>query len=318
MNELFANYELNRKSRWPRLLRTATLSVVVHAAFVLIFWHGATIAAFWQLASLVTGSEYADQEYTLGQVKERAVIIKASDVLLDVPPDYVTSKEDVVVEPTPEPTPEATPLPTPTPETEEERLAREQREREALEKAANSNGVRLPGQLNSRPFKDLLAKWNKEYEAGRLNLNNTIDVTVEADRKDDGTLENMELTGGSASDPAMVEVAKDLVAVLGATGALDFLEGARHLKLHLILDGQRLSVVASTELDSAERASSMAKVYSVGLTFRSWQKKGTDEGQVWEKTSVSANGKTISVRFEMPRDQAGGLLAKQVQQTGQP
>ena len=175
---------------------------------------------------------------------------------------------------------------------------------------AEQNKVKLPPKINARPFKDMLVKWNGEYEKGRLNLNGTISVTLEADRNEDGTLTNMVMTGGSASDPALKELAKDVVTTLSASRALEFLQGSRHLKLRLVLDRQKLSIAVSTEMDSAERASSMANVYGLGIMGMRWKKAGTDEGQVWKNTKVSATDKNIVVTFDMPREMAADARQK--------
>jgi hypothetical protein len=293
------------------------------------------VRAFWQLASMVTGAEYADEAYERGTVRERAVMVSTHEKLY-YPPGYLNPNAppapdaQVAQEPTPTPTPKPKPRPTPTPEatpevadkdaagdadglSDEERKAKEAADREAFERAAEQAKVKPPPKnINTRPFKDMLVKWNGEYEKGRLNLNGTISVTLEADRNEDGTLTNMVMTGGSASDPALKELAKDVVSTLSASRVLEFLQGSRRLKLRLVLNRQKLSVAVNTEMDSAERASSMASVYGVGILGMRWKKSGTDEGQVWKNTKVSAQGKAIVVTFDMPRQTAGSLLAKQV------
>lgn len=325
MAELFEEVEINRKPFWPRLARTAALSVALHLAFALAVLYAPTVRAFWQLASMVTGTDYGDEAYELGEVRERAVIIKPTEKLY-YPPGYFNPNQpaaedaQVVEEPTPAPTPTPTPRPaaarpTPTPEvamTEEERREKERKEREELDKLAEKSKVRLPPKVNARPFKDMLVKWNDEYEQGRLDLNGTIEVTLEADRNEDGTLTNMEMTGGSATDPALKELAKDVVRTLSASGVLSFLQGARHLKMRLRLDQQKLSVVALTEVESEAQATQMSVTFNVGIGFERFRTAGKDENQVWKNTRVSAKGRQITVEFEMPRGAAGDLLARQV------
>jgi hypothetical protein len=311
----------------------------VHGLFIALVLYGPTVRAFWQLASAVTGADYADEAYERGSVRERVVMLPKHEKLY-YPSGYFNPNAppapdaEVVEAPTPTPTPRPTPKPRPTPAatpqatpevaekdddqkegdglSEEERKAKEAQEREALNKVAEQSKVKLPPKINSRPFKDMLVKWNGEYEKGRLNLNGTISVTLEADRNDDGTLTNMEMTGGSASDPALKELAKDVVSTLSASRALAFLEGADRLMLKLVLNQRKLSVVVNSEMETEERADQMARVYSIGIMGMRFAKGGTDEGQVWKNTKVSAKGKAIQVEFDMPRETAGSLLAKQV------
>ncbi|HEX7175642.1 MAG TPA: hypothetical protein VF240_10320 [Pyrinomonadaceae bacterium] len=343
MTELFEEFEVNREPRSKSLARTTVLSLAVHGVFIMLVLYGPTVHAFWQLASMVTGAEYADEAYERGAVRERAVMISPHEKLY-YPPGYLNPTlppapdAQVVEEPTPtptprpRPTPKPRPTPAPTPDaasevadkdkpgddsalSDEEKKAKaeqEAKEREALDRVAEQNKVKLPPKINSRPFKDMLVKWNGEYEKGRLNLNGTIAVTLEADRNEDGTLTNMVMTGGSASDPALKELAKDVVATLSASRALEFLQGSRHLKLRLVLDRQKLNITVNTEMDSAERASSMANVYGLGIIGMRWKKAGTDEGAAWKNTRVSAQDKTIVVTFDMPRETAGSMLARQV------
>ena len=343
MGELFEEFEVNREPRAERLTRTTLLSLALHAGLVALVLYGPTVRAFWQLASMVTGAEYADEAYERGTVRERAVMISPQEKLY-YPPGYFNPNAppapdaQVVEEPTPTPTPRPTPKPTPTPvatpeatpevadkdaagggdgdglsdEEKKAKAEREAKEREALDRVAEQNKVKLPPKINARPFNDALVKWSREHESGRLNLNTTIAVTLEADRNEDGTLTNMVLTGGSASDPVLKELAKDVVTTLSASRALEFLQGSRHLKLRLVLNRQNLSISVSTEMDSAERASSTANVYGLGIAVMRMKKAGTDEGQVWKNTKVSSKDKAIIVTFDMPRETAGSLLAKQV------
>lgn len=343
MGELFEEFEVNREPRSKGLARTTLLSLAVHAVFIALVLYGPTVHAFWQLASMVTGAEYADEAYERGTVRERAVMISPQEKLYYPPgylnptqppaPDAQVVEEQPTPTPTPKPTPKPRPTPAPTPEatpevadkdgvgggdsalSDEEKKAKaeqEAKEREALARAAEQNKVKLPPKINPRPFNDALVKWSREHESGRLNLNGVIAVTLEADRNEDGTLTNMVMTGGSASDPVLKELAKDVVTTLSASRALEFLQGSRHLKLRLVLDRQKLSIAVSTEMDSAERASSMANVYGLGIMGMRWKKAGTDEGQVWKNTKVSAKDKTIVVTFDMPREMAGSMLARQV------
>ena len=237
--------------------------------------------------------------------------------------------------PTPRPKPSPQPTPTPMPDastevaannpgttpaginvpelTEEEKKAQaEKAQREVLDKLAVQTKTKLPPKINVKPYKDLLAKYNQKWIDGDLDLSGTIQVTLEADRAEDGTLTNMVMTGGSATDPTLQQLATEVVQALSASHALAFLEGAERLRMTLVLDQKQLSVSADTVLDSEERAKSMANVYGAGIVFQRWKTSGKDEAAVWKSTTVSASGNKVTVKFEMPRDTAGELLVKQV------
>ncbi len=273
--------------------------------------------------------------------KSQAEIVE--DAALRPPPTPTPTPVKPKPTPTPKPTPQPTPTPLPSvsptpvatasPEVarnngstaaggtdanapalteEEKKLKEEQAKKEALDKLAAQNKTRLPPKINARPFKMLLAKGNKMYLSGDLNLDGTINLTLEADRNEDGTLTNMTKKGAAASDPSLEILADEVVQALSASRALAFLEGAQHLRLILTLDRKRLSVSAETIVESEQQAADMARVYTAGIIFQRWKSGGKDEAAVWRSTSVSSTGKEITVKFEMPRDTAGNLLAKQV------
>ncbi|HVF86855.1 MAG TPA: hypothetical protein VM866_04665 [Pyrinomonadaceae bacterium] len=257
------------------------------------------------------------------------------EIVAEVRPEPSPTPKPVKPKPSPKPSLAPTPSPTPVPTpiaaeevaqtgssaedaakpalTEEEQKAKDdQAQKETLDKLAAQNKTKLPPKINAKPYKDLLAKYNQKWLDGHLDLSGTIQVTLEADRNEDGTLTNMVMTGGSASDPILKEMAKDVVQALSASHALAFLEGAERLRMTLTLDQKKLSVSADTVLDSEQRAKDMANVYTAGIVYQRWKTGGKDEGAVWKSTSVAAQGSKVTVKFEMPRDTAGELLAKQL------
>ncbi len=259
-------------------------------------------------------------------------------IVAEVRPEPTPTPTPKPIKPKPSPKPSLAPMPSPTPVptpvaaeevaqtgniaedattkpalTEEEQKAKDdQAQKETLDKLAAQNKTKLPPKINAKPYKDLLAKYNQKWLDGNLDLSGTIQVTLEADRNEDGTLTNMVMTGGSASDPILKEMAKDVVQALSASHALAFLEGAQRLRMTLTLDQKKLSVSADTALDTEQRAKDMANVYTAGIVYQRWKTGGKDEAAVWKSTSVSAQGSKVTVKFEMPRDTAGELLAKQL------
>ena len=362
MAELFANFEINRTPRWPRLARLLAASCVVHLMLVAAAIYVPTVRRALHLASMFSNADYVDEDYATSEIRERAQIINPAGKLY-YPPGYFSNDKtapppaaEVRPRPTPappKPRPTPTPTPTPTPEptpapsvspspdaspgvaqknptgteaaepgavasgggelSEEEQKAKDAKAgREGLDKLAAENKTKLPPKINAKPFKDLLAKGNAMKLKGDLDLSGAMQVTVEADRREDGTLTNMVLSGSNASNKALKELAKDLVQALSASHALAFLEGASHLRLTLSLDEKKISATVVTSVDSESRAADMARVYTAGIIYKRFEKRGVDEGAVWRNTSVSASGKKITVKFEMPRTTASTLLAKQV------
>src|SRR5437588_764908 len=83
-------------------------------------------------------------------------------------------------------------------------------------------------EINTRPFKDLLASAKKMKDDGKLKLTGQIELTVESDLDSDGKLKNAHVTD-KRGDKILESVALDFVAALSDSGVLDFLEGTTHV-----------------------------------------------------------------------------------------
>jgi hypothetical protein len=137
-------------------------------------------------------------------------------------------------------------------------------------------------------------------------------MVAEADREADGKLSNVEITQ-KTGDPKLTELAKDLIAALSDSGALEFLGGTEHLTLTLKLDNTDVAASVTTEMSSEDEANKKAQGYSSLISTSSLFKIGGDEAAaIYKNTKVSANGKQIILSFSMPRQTAGDMLKKQI------
>lgn len=173
-------------------------------------------------------------------------------------------------------------------------------------------GVKRPVKVNARPFKDLLARAAQMHARGEIDLSGTLEMVVEGDRNDDGSLDNIIITGAAASNPKLLELAREAVIAISDSRMLSFLEDARHLRLTLRLDPQTVAAQALTELESSQRAAERARGYNALLAYGRIAKKGQPEAEVWNNMTVSANGKQLVMRLEMSREAAGNLLFKNI------
>ena len=214
---------------------------------------------------------------------------------------------------TPSPSPTSSPqvaanvTPTPTPSAEEEET-RKKAEAE-LDRMAAESGVKRPKEINTRPFKDLLADAKKKKEKGELKLDGQIELTVEADRDDDGKLTNAKVTD-KRGDKALERVALDFVAALSDSGVLDFLEGTKHLKVTVKLDNNNVEVVAATEVESEDRARQLERTFGGMIVLGRIVKHGKDEEVYYNHTQVTSKEKEVSLKFMMPRADMGAMLSK--------
>ncbi|HEX5707489.1 MAG TPA: hypothetical protein VFX96_09350 [Pyrinomonadaceae bacterium] len=340
--ELFDDFEVNSTPRWPRLSRLVALSVVLHGLLIVAIVYVPTLRAVARAAGSLTGIEFVEEDYTKTVVGERATLVKIAEPYekLYYPADYFTPGEvPLAPEATvlseaatvqtapppvfmgrqrrgrtrPEPTPEATPeevadvdaAPTPTPgdapKTEEE-----------IEKLAADNKTPKLPKINTQPFTDLLKTGKQMVDEKQIDLNGVVEITVEADRNPDGTLADPVITGAASSDPNLYKLAKDFVSALSDSKMLFVLSDIKHLTMKLKLDKDELSVNVVSDVESAGRAREMAIGYGALLAGARVNRKGTDEGELWNGVTLDSVDEMFIMDFKMTREAAAGLVAKQL------
>jgi len=241
-----------------------------------------------------------------------------------------------IIKPTPKPAPSPSPTPTPTPAataSPEAALAQnnqpatgvqtaaganasptpEQKIEVELEKQAAEAGAKKFPQINKKPFTDWLEKAKAMKDAGDIDLDGTLEMTLEGDRQSDGTLTNVDITGESASNPKLRDLVLELVKALSASRVLGALpEDAKHLKLAVTVNQQAVDARVMTEVASPDSATQFANGYSLLLAAARMKKAGREEEAIFNGVKISAEGKQINLSFNMPRDQATDMLKKQL------
>lgn len=334
MAELFTDFEVNKTPRWRKLLRLTGASFVLHTLMFAALIYVPVLREAFHIAGNFSGAEYVDEDYEKINIRD-AVMLQAGEKF-QYPPGYFSDQfkaeeqPQIIVQPTPLPTPRPTPIPTPTPTptpvpspspqttgspaTGDATVAGATTDNKAendLDKLAEENKVKRPKTINKRPFVDLLVKYNDLKDRGELNLNETVEMTIEADRNEDGTLRNVTVTR-QAGDEKLIQAAKDFIAALSASNALDFLEGTDHLTMRLKLDSVAVTVSASTEVASDAEARQKALGFNALLAGGAFLKRGRDEGTIMGNTKVTASGKQITINFNLPRTAIAEMLKKQI------
>lgn len=337
---LFENFEVNSDPFWPKLSRLLGGSVVFHALLILAIALIPPVRDALSIALIFSGAGIVDRPYTKTQIENEGDITEITTEKFHYPEGYFTMDQIPLPTPTPTPPPViasapfspvpvppsqldpfatpkpsaiASPLvaanatPSPTPNAEDE-AARQKAEQE-LDKMAAENGVKRPKEINTRPFKDLLVAAKKLKDEKKLNLDGQIELTVEADRDEHGKLSNAKVTD-KRGDKTLESVALDFVSALSDSGVLDFLEGTKHLKMTVKLDSDNVEVVASTEVDTEDRARQLERTFGGMIVLGRIVKHGKDEEVYYNHTQISSNQKEVIVKFLMPRAEMSALLSK--------
>jgi hypothetical protein len=181
----------------------------------------------------------------------------------------------------------------------------------AQQQKAGTNANKAP-RVNAAPLRAWLAQAKRQKDAGKLDLSQPRALTIEADRAADGTLSNAVITGPSARDPQVRKLAQDFVAALNQSRALGFLQDVSHVRMNFALDGERFKTDSASDAPTAQRAEEMARGYRAMVNVARLVRRGTDEAAVLNNMKFSSNGKQFLMSLDMPREQMGNLLLKQI------
>lgn len=166
--------------------------------------------------------------------------------------------------------------------------------------------------VNVKPIKAFLARSKKLHEDGKLDLSKPQSILVVGERQQDGTLTNVQITGESANDPALRAVAQDFVASINDSHGLAFLSDVSRVSMTFTLDGERFKALTASDAPTEARAEEMARGYRMLLNVGRLAKRGTDEGALMSGMKVSASGKQLLMNLDMPREQMGNILLRQI------
>ena len=217
------------------------------------------------------------------------------------------------VSPTPQASPSASPAGTGTPGEITAATSKEQAEKE-LNRIAAEHNVERPNEdaINKKPLKDWLVRANELKVKGELDLNQAIEMIIEAGLDEEGVLHDpvvVQKTG----DPRLIEVAKELVAAIGDSKVLGFMKkDARKLRITIRLDQNEVVAKVESEVETPERAKELSQGYGLLLFGGTIARKGQDEEILYKSTTVSSDGKQVVVNFKMPRATAATMLKKYV------
>jgi hypothetical protein len=166
--------------------------------------------------------------------------------------------------------------------------------------------------VNVKPIKAFLARSKRLHEEGKIDLSKPRSIVVVGDRRQDGTLTNVQITGESAADPALRAVAQDFVASVNDSRALAFLSDVSRVSMTFTLDGERFKAQTASDAPSEARAEEMARGYRMLVNLGRLARRGTDEGALLGGMKVSASGKQLLMNLDMPREQMGNILLRQI------
>jgi hypothetical protein len=348
VTEIFQHFEINRSPWWERIWRIAAASIGLHIILVGLILYVPAFREAFNIANTFSGTKYVDKDYNKTVIGERAVLISTKDVF-EYPPGYfnnpalvdplapqiIATATPIPLPPPPAPvraprlprvkpaplpqeevakaSPSPSPKVSPTPDlggTITETMSKEEQNKK-IDDIAAKNGIERPNEdtINKKPLKDWLAKAKEAKDKNEIDLTGQIEMTIEADRETDGKLSNAVIVS-QKGDPKLQNLVKEFVSALSDSNALASMKDVKHIKLTVSLDDKQVVVKVTSEVETPERASQLARVYGLFLIGGRYQKRGQVEGTIYQNTNISSNGKEIVVNFTMPRKDMTDILTK--------
>lgn len=175
-------------------------------------------------------------------------------------------------------------------------------------------GARAPdsAKVDMAPIRAFLARSRRLHAQGKLDLSKPQAIAVEGDRQADGTLAHVSITGDSSADPNFRRLAEDFVASVNQSHALQFLDDVSHMRMTFTLDGERFRADTVSDTPTEQRADEMARGYRMLVNIARVAKRGTDEGAILNNMKLSSSGKQLLMSLDMPREQMGNILLRQI------
>ena len=178
------------------------------------------------------------------------------------------------------------------------------------EAAQAQNEVRSDRRINKRPLLDFLARARDLYESGRLDLNQPVELLIEADIGANGALENITVAQTSG-DPVLHDLAAEFMNALNESRVHGEIKGAKHLRFALKShDGANLSASAAYDMESAQQAASHVSAARTFLHVAAQRKQRPDHEIVYRSLNATAHDNQIILSFSMPRETFCALLSK--------
>ncbi|HEX8398983.1 MAG TPA: hypothetical protein VF644_16225 [Pyrinomonadaceae bacterium] len=175
-------------------------------------------------------------------------------------------------------------------------------------------------EINKKPLIDFGVKVDQLQKEKKIDLNQPFAVTIEGELEKGGKLVAPNVTKKDG-DQQLVELTKELIAVLNASGILKTLSDValkdspsqKHkIKFDLNNDQTNLAVNITFELANAEVAYRIQSGVNALIALNKMQRKDKIEGQILQNVHATSDGNRIVFKTLMPRQDAQKLIQDQL------
>jgi hypothetical protein len=262
MSEIFANFEVNKQSRWPIISKLLVGSLVLHLICAAAVVYVPGLRSAFNIASLVAETRFVEKDYERTQIGDDVQFVELASDKFHYPEGYFAPEGQLAVVPSPTPfvppfvaqvqpltvQPELGPSPSPSPvspiSSSTPRVGASPAAAIAQAKGSPSPAPSpaLTAEQAQTELEKVAAKENlslpKEGEInkqalkdfaiyarkkGKLDFNQPFEIIIEAELDQDGKLKNAKFTK-KAGDADLVDLFGRMVAALNDSGFLIYLK----------------------------------------------------------------------------------------------
>lgn len=166
--------------------------------------------------------------------------------------------------------------------------------------------------IDVRPFTDLLTTGRRLLDEGRIAPHLTLDVAFGAELDGSGSFKpgTLSTEWRAPGDETTRMLAERFTDALNRSGLLRGFPGAKSLRISLRLDARTVSVMAAGELESEEAAAAFVSDYGALLSLARQSKRGTGEGELYNRLTLMSKGNRLALHFEAPRELVVSMLGR--------
>lgn len=176
----------------------------------------------------------------------------------------------------------------------------------------------LAFQPNKKPLEDFRDLVKEKVEKKEVNLQAPFSITVDGALTKEGKLDPKKTRFINPSgDPKMIDVAKAGIEALNNSGVFTYLDklGDKRIVMTLTQDQNGITAVVQSQVETEEKAKSIASGFNTLISVGKMLRKGNDEAVLMESAKVTNQGKVFVMNFALPQAVAQDMIRRSLTET---
>lgn len=175
----------------------------------------------------------------------------------------------------------------------------------------NADGI----EINKKPLKILAGSISEKVKKNEVDIAAPFIVVAEGVLGKDGKFDlTKTVFTKNEGDEKMVAVAKEAMQAVNDSGWLSYLKalGNKKVVFSIQQDQDKITVLIQSEVDTEQKAASVASGLNTIISIGKLANKETDEGILLSGAIVTNQGKTFVLNFSLPQDIAQPMIKRKL------